>query len=220
MKPYDNAEALDIEYCDNHVLAAVKPAGLLTQPDNSGDESLEAIVKEWVKKEFEKAGNVFLHCIHRLDRPVSGLVLFARTSKALSRLNEQSRSLEIQRTYIAEVEGVLPEKLGRLDHYLIHGDHKAIIAKEGDKDAKHARLAYEVLHYLTNTTIVSIQLETGRYHQIRAQFMAVGHPLAGDRRYGAKTGDGSAVHLHCAQIAFKHPVTNEIVTLESAPPFV
>jgi 23S rRNA pseudouridine1911/1915/1917 synthase len=216
MKSFDNEEVL---FCDNHILVAAKPAGMLTQPDSSGDESLETFIKAWVKREYQKEGNVFLHCIHRLDRPVSGLVLFARTSKALSRLNEQSRQFEIQRLYVAEVEGILPDKLGQLDHYLIHGDHRAIIAKDGQEGAKHARLKYEALHYMPHSTLVRIELETGRYHQIRAQFSAIGHPLVGDKKYGAKSGDGKTIRLHAAKLAFEHPVTKEILTFESPPPF-
>ena len=216
MKSSDSAEVL---FCDNHILIAAKPAGLLTQPDDSGNDSLEAFVKDWVKREYQKEGAVFLHCIHRLDRPVSGLVLFARTSKALSRLNEQSRKIEIQRSYIAEVEGILPQKMGRLDHYLIHGDHRSLIGKSGQEGAKQARLKYEVLHYMPHSTLVRIELETGRYHQIRAQFGAIGHPVHGDKKYGAQNGDGRTIRLHSAKMAFEHPVTKEILTFESAPPF-
>lgn len=210
---------IDILFNDNHLVIALKKAGLLTQPDASEEESLEDLVKKWMVQEYKKPGNVFLHCIHRLDKPVSGLVLFAKSSKALSRLNEQSRNMEIQRTYIAEVEGVLPEKTGRLDHYLIHGDHKAHIVKSGTEGAKHARLTYEILAYKPHATIVKIALETGRYHQIRVQFSAIGHPIAGDKKYGSKTGDGNAIRLHCAEISFMHPVTKEILKFESPPPF-
>lgn len=210
----------EVIYSDNHILVANKPTGLLTQPDDSGADSLEAFAKRWVKKEYNKPGNVYLHAIHRLDRPVSGLVLFARTSKALSRLNEQSRNQEIQRTYIAEVEGILPEREGRLDHYLIHGDHRALIAKATDKDAKHARLTYQVIRFLPHSTLVSIELETGRYHQIRAQFSATGHPIHGDKRYGSKSGDGDDIHLHCAKLALEHPVTKEVQSFESPAPFL
>lgn len=216
MKSFDS----EIIFCDNHLLVANKPAGLLTQPDETGSDSLEAFAKAWVKKEYNKPGAVFLHAIHRLDRPVSGLVLFARTSKALSRLNEQSRNQEIQRIYVAEVEGILPLKQGRLDHYLIHGDHKALVAKEGEKEAKHARLTYQVLEYLAHTTLVEVELDTGRYHQIRAQFMAIGHPVWGDKRYGAKSGDGAAIRLHSAKLQFKHPVTKELLSFTASPPFV
>ncbi len=219
MKSLDKEEVPEIVFCDNHLLIAVKPPGLLTQPDESGNGSLEAFAKEWVKGEFKKPGNVFLHCIHRLDKPVSGLVLFARTSKALSRLNEQSRNQEIQRVYAAEVEGILPIKEGRLDHFLIHGEHKAIVGKEGDPNAKHARLTYRTIKFLDHSTLISVELETGRYHQIRAQFGAIGHPVVGDRRYGAKTEESDAIRLHCAKLSFEHPVTKETLEFSSPAPF-
>lgn len=216
MKPSDN----EVLFCDNHLLIANKPCGLLTQPDDSGANSLEVVMKAWVKKEYNKPGNVYLHAIHRLDKPVSGLVLFARTSKALSRLNELSRDQEIQRIYVAEVEGILPAKEGRLDHYLIHGNHRAIVANKSNPEAKHARLTFEVIRFLQRTTLVSIQLETGRYHQIRAQFSASGHPVVGDKRYGAKSGDDDdEIHLHCSSLSFEHPVTKELVQVESPAPF-
>ena len=216
MKSLDKVEIL---FSDNHILIAAKPSGLLTQPDPACEESLEFFAKAWVKKEYNKEGAVFLHCIHRLDRPVSGLVLFARTSKALSRLNEQSRAMEIQRVYDAEVDGILSQKIGKLDHYLIHGDHKALIAKEGAEGAKHARLTYEVLHYLPHSTLVRIELETGRYHQIRAQFGAIGHPVFGDKKYGSQNGNGMILRLHCGRLSFAHPVTKELLSFESPPPF-
>jgi len=216
MKPFDSDA--DIIFSDNHLLIASKPAGLLTQPDDTDAPSLELIAKAWVKAEFNKPGNVFLHCIHRLDKPVSGLVLFARTSKALSRLNEQMRDQKIQRTYIAEVEGILSKKEGKLDHYLIHGDRKAILAKSTDPEAKHARLTYQVIRHLEHSTLVSIELETGRYHQIRAQFSASGHPVVGDGKYGARTKQ-EEIHLHCAKMAFEHPITKELLSFESPAPF-
>ena len=190
MKSFDSAEVL---YCDNHLLVAAKPCGMLTQPDSSITESLETFAKSWVQREYQKTGAVFLHCIHRLDRVVSGLVLFARTSKALSRLNEQSRNQEIQKIYVAEVEGVLAKKEGKLDHYLIHGDFRAIVAKKEDQGTKHARLYYRTRgKQKPYTTLVEIELETGRYHQIRAQFGAIGHPIWGDVRYGSKNDSGNS----------------------------
>jgi 23S rRNA pseudouridine1911/1915/1917 synthase len=213
MKSLDN-----VVFCDNHILVVNKPSDLLTQPDDTGAVSLEDLAKAYIKKAFNKSGNVFLHAIHRLDKPVSGLVLFARTSKALSRLNEQMREQQIQRIYVAEVEGILPIKEGKLDHFLIHSGHRALIAKEGMKDAKHARLVYKTVKELSHSTIVEIELETGRYHQIRAQFMQSGHSIVGDEKYGSKT-KSSSIHLHCYKIAFKHPVTQEILQFTSAPPF-
>lgn len=217
MKLSDNVES-EIVFCDNHLLIAAKPPGLLTQPTEQEELSLEQLAKQWVKKEYAKSGNVFLHCIHRLDRPVSGLVLFARTSKALSRLNEQSRAQEIQRIYTAEVQGVLGEPQGKLDHYLIHAEHRAQVAKSTDPDAKHCRLTYEVLHRSERRTLVKVELETGRYHQIRAQFGAIGHPIVGDSKYGG-SGDGKEIHLHCSYLALKHPVTQELLKFESSPTF-
>src|SRR5262249_37897503 len=152
-------------------------------------------------------------------RAASGLVLFARTSKALSRLNEQSRNQEIQRIYLAEVEDALATKEGKLDHYLIHGNHRALIASKDDKGAKHARLYYKLIQSLPTSSLVEIELETGRYHQIRAQFSAIGHPVVGDTRYGSQTGDGSSIHLHCHKLSFAHPVTKEVLTFETPAPW-
>jgi 23S rRNA pseudouridine1911/1915/1917 synthase len=210
MKWSDNdARPPEIEYSDNHLLVAVKPAGFLTQPDASGRENLEEFAKAWVKKEFHKPGAVFLHCIHRLDRPVAGLVLFARTSKALSRLNEASRAGEIRRWYLAEVEGILPAKEGILEHFLNHGDHRADVVKETHPEAKKAVLHYQVQKITEHTTVVRIELHTGRYHQIRAQFSHIGHPVVGDTRYGSFKGSGDEIHLACTDLELQHPVTKE-----------
>jgi 23S rRNA pseudouridine1911/1915/1917 synthase len=179
MKLFDSAK-LNVIYSDNHVLVVVKPAGCLTQPDDTDRQSLEVLSKEWVKVKYEKPGDVFLHCIHRIDRPVYGLVIFARTSKALSRMNESSRDNLIQRLYTAEVEGILDPVDGTLLHYLIHGDHKAILASERNKEAKKAILNYRTVSNKKNSTLVTIELKTGRYHQIRAQFSAIKHPIVGD----------------------------------------
>ena len=208
----------NVLYLDNHLLIAVKPAGLLTQPDDTGASSFQEELKQWVKEREHKPGNVFLHPIHRLDRQTSGLVIFAKSSKALSRLNEKMREGTIERVYGAEVEGRLDAEEGRLDHYLVHDDHIARLAKEGDKDAKKARLVYQVIKRLPHSTFVRVSLETGRYHQIRAQFSFIGHPVVGDKRYGALQAH-DAIHLHCQRIAFEHPVTKELVEVESPLPF-
>lgn len=216
MKLSDNVEIL---FCDNHVLVASKPVDLLTQPDGSGNRSLQEELSEWLRREHHKPGKVFLHCVHRLDRPVSGLVLFARTSKALSRLNKESRRWEIQRVYVAEVEGILAQRSGQLDHFLVHGDHRSRVVSEGTPGAKHARLRYEVLRYLSHSTLVQVELETGRYHQIRAQMGAMGHPVLGDQKYGARQKETWGIRLHATKIAFVHPVTKEPLQFESPPPF-
>ncbi len=198
-----------ILFLDNHLLVVNKPAGMLTQPDQSGDESLEDFAKQWIKQKFQKPGAVFLHAIHRLDKVASGLVLFARTSKALSRLNIESRNQKIDRTYQIEVEGIIKKQEGMLEHYLIHGDHIAIIGQKTDAEAKLARLFFKLLRTTSNSTLIEVKLETGRYHQIRAQFAAIGHPIVGDRRYGSRQGDGSKIALCCTTLCFKHPITHE-----------
>lgn len=219
MKLFDNAEKPDVLFCDNHLLIAAKPCGWLTQPNGTGSPDLETFAKAWVKREFNKPGAVFLHCIHRLDRPVFGLVIFAKTSKALSRLNEISRDKGIERNYLAEVEGILPQKEGRLEHFLIHGEHRALLAKESDKEAKKSILHYKVASFKEHSTVVTIDLETGRYHQIRAQFSAIGHPVVGDAKYGASLESRDAIHLACTDLAFAHPVTKEILRFHCEAPF-
>jgi len=219
MKWSGNASSPDVVFCDNHLLIAFKPAGWLTQPDDTKRNDLESFAKEWVKKEFNKPGAVFLHCIHRLDRPVSGLVLFAKTSKALTRLNEASRKGEIQRWYTAEVEGILAQKKGMLEHFLVHGEHQAIVSTSKNPEAKKAVLTYQVIAIKEHSTIVEIELQTGRYHQIRAQFSAIGHPIVLDSRYKAKKGNGNEIHLSCTELRFAHPVTCEELSFHSDPPF-
>lgn len=213
MKSSDN-----VLYVDNHLVLANKPAGLLTQPDESHAPDLEGQLKAWVKEEYQKPGAVFLHAVHRLDKPVSGLVLFARTSKALSRLNEQVREGKIRRFYLAEVEGIVDKSQGRLEHFLRHGSHSAILSRKEDPEAKLAILSYSVEERGEATTRLLIELYTGRYHQIRAQCAAIGHPIVGDHRYGAKS-KGTTIHLHCRKLLFAHPVTKEELEFVAAPPF-
>ncbi len=204
-------------FVDNHILVANKPAGFLTQPDGSSTPDLEAEMKEWVKSEYQKPGAVFLHAVHRLDKPVSGLVLFARTSKALSRLNEQVREGRIRRIYFAEVEGIVAANEGRLEHYLRHGSHSAILSTKNDLEAKLAILSYSVEGRSEKTSFLRIELHTGRYHQIRAQCAAIGHPIVGDHRYGAQ--GAQSIHLHCMSLLLIHPVTKEELSFLAPPPF-
>jgi 23S rRNA pseudouridine1911/1915/1917 synthase len=185
-----------------------KKENLPTQKVESGEDNLEDFCKEWIKKTYSKPGNVFLHCIHRLDKPVSGCVLFARTSKALSRLQEDMRERKIIRMYEAWVEGIFSKKEGILEHYLVHGDHKAFVSTSSDKEAKKALLFFSVLKEVDKKTLVEIRLETGRYHQIRAQFGAIGHPIIGDEKYGSKIRF-ERVLLHQKYLEFDHPVKKE-----------
>lgn len=195
---------MQILYEDNHILVVSKPAGLCTQPD------LAILAKAYLKKKYQKKGNVFLEPIHRLDRVVSGLVLFARTSKALSRLQQAMRQRQIQKTYFAWVEGVLPQSEGFLEHDLIHDDYKARIVTTPHPKAKKARLFYRVLEQKNSKTHLEIDLLTGRYHQIRAQFSAIDCPIVGDTKYGSKIPqkDGHILLCHI-KLSFMHPTNGQ-----------
>jgi 23S rRNA pseudouridine1911/1915/1917 synthase len=203
---------------DNHVLAVEKPAGLLTQPSGLDEISLEAQAKEWIKEKYAKQGGVYLHAVHRLDRAVSGIVLFAKTSKALSRLSEQLRERKMQKTYFAVVEGVVAEDQKELKDYLIHDDFFARVAKEGERDAKLAILKFRVLQRNERSTLLEIDLETGRFHQIRAQLSHYGHPILGDGKY-QDSSSSKKIHLHHGKLSFFHPVTKTPTTILSPHSF-
>jgi 23S rRNA pseudouridine1911/1915/1917 synthase len=204
---------MKIIFCDNHLLVVSKPAGISTQPHVPGEINLLDQAKRWLKKEYQKSGNVFLEPIHRLDKPVSGLVLFARTSKALSRLQEMMRQRQIEKTYFAWVEGVLDS--GTLEHYLFHDDHRARVVEPSHPQAKLARLHYVKIDQRADRSLVEIQLETGRYHQIRAQFAAIGHPVLGDQKYGSTTSwKKEEIALHHGRMKLSHPVTKSALCFE------
>lgn len=201
---------VEVLFVDNHILVVNKPAGIATQPSPTSDESLELLCKNWIKQEYQKPGNVFLHALHRLDKPVAGIVLFARTSKALSRLNESMRQKKMQKVYIATLEGKLQPLQGVLEHYLVHGDHIAHLSTASAPGAKCAILHYVVKEHLGAFSVVEIALETGRYHQIRAQMSAIGHPVVGDRKYGSSTSfPEGAISLRHARFSFPHPISQE-----------
>lgn len=199
----------NVVFCDNHVLVVDKPALWVTQKTEGHDASLEEWAKAWVKQKYEKPGAVFLHAIHRLDKEASGLVLFARTSKALSRLNEAMREGKIQKTYHALVEGLLKPSEGKLTHLLEHGEHRAHIGH-----GKEAVLHYRVLETKKDATLVEIDLETGRYHQIRAQFAATHHPILGDKKYGSQMSHSEpGIALRHVRLVFPHPVSGQLQTI-------
>ncbi len=198
-------------YCDNHLLIMNKPAGLSTQPSKDNDKSLLQEAKLWLKKKYNKAGAVFLEPIHRLDKPVSGLVVFARTSKALSRLQEAMRSHQIERIYQALVEK--EAQGGVLEHYLVHEEHKARIVPSTHPEGKKAILHYTYLGRVKKGHLLEIRLETGRYHQIRVQLSASHLPILGDEKYGSKIPfKKGEIALHHAKVTFAHPVTKEQLT--------
>lgn len=228
---------LDVLYHDNQILAVNKPAGLLTQPSGTDKDNLEDRSKVWIKEAKNKPGNVFLHAVHRLDQVVSGIVLFACTDKALSRLNADMRAHRFTKIYHAVVSGTPPQSEGSLRHFLTHNDYRAAVASEGDPEARECLLDYrvvapgEVTRPTINSapvgrvpspggfTLLEIQLHTGRYHQIRAQLAAIGCPILGDEKYGSKIKlpDG-AIALHHARLTVIHPVSKVEIVIEAPYP--
>ncbi len=213
---------MEVLYEDNHIIAVNKTCKEIVQGDKTGDVPLSEIVKAYIKDKYNKPGEVFLGVTHRLDRPTSGVVLFARTSKALARLNAMFQSHEqIRKTYWAIVQGApkLPE--ARLENYLIRNEaqNKSYIAKPGAKDAKQAILTYKTLTVGEHYSLLEINLETGRHHQIRCQLAAIGCPIKGDLKYGAKRSNpDGGICLHARQIAFEHPVSHEQIMITAPTP--
>lgn len=207
---------MQIIFSDNHVLVVVKPAGLSTQPHYPIKDNLTDLAKAWVKKEYKKPGEVYLECIHRLDKPVSGLVLFARTSKALTRLQQSMREKKMSKTYFAWVEtGENLKTSGVLEHTLTHISHRAKVVKSHHIQGKLAQLEYSVILKERDFSLVKIKLHTGRYHQIRAQFSAIGSPVVGDVKYGSKKHlPKQKIALHHACMSFPHPITQEMIVCE------
>lgn len=225
MKLYGSVEKnrhmdLEVLFCDNHMLVVNKPAGIPTQPDGNCVISLEEICKEWVRTKFQKPGNVFLHALHRIDKPVCGIVVFARTSKALSRLNEAMRCKTTKKIYFAYIDTVLEKKEAILEHYLIHGDFKALVSSKDNPNAKFSRLSYQTIQQYKNGSLLKVELDTGRYHQIRIQLASIGAPIAGDKKYGScsKRLFGAIALQHCC-FEIPHPISKEtmIFTLDLDP---
>lgn len=212
---------IKIIYEDNHLLVAVKPQNMLSQADNTGDDDILTLLKEYLKEKYNKPGNVYLGLVHRLDRPVGGVMIFARTSKAASRLSEQVRIRDFDKTYLAITRGRFKSRSGTLEHFLIKDEKTNIVsvaASEGN-GAKKALLDYEVIGEKDELSLVRIKLHTGRSHQIRVQFSASGHPLLGDRKYGNENGSQPEhIALWSAEIACRHPVTKEEMVFSCNPP--
>jgi 23S rRNA pseudouridine1911/1915/1917 synthase len=212
---------LEVIYEDNHLIAVNKPSGVLVQPDKSGDAALEDLIKEYIKDKYQKPGDVFIGVCHRIDRPVSGVVLFAKTSKALVRINEMFQKREIQKTYWAVVENSPEEKEGRLTHWLLK-DEKKKLSKAHNHEVKYAlksELDYKWIANSDRYFLLEIFPHTGRHHQIRAQLSKIGCSIKGDVKYGAKrTNPDGRIHLHARQLAFTHPVKLEAITITAPLP--
>ncbi|MDR3566588.1 MAG: RluA family pseudouridine synthase [Syntrophobacteraceae bacterium] len=207
-------------YRDNHLLVLYKPAGLLAQSDETAEPSLLDLGKLWVKNVYNKPGRVFLGLVHRLDRPVAGVMLFCRTSKAASRISEQFRAGKAEKYYFAVLEGELKEKSGSLVNYLERGERRSSqVVLEKTPSAREARLSFAVLDCKGGRTLVRVKLETGRKHQIRVQFAHIGHPVAGDLRYGAPAALAQKqIALFAKELLVDHPVGGERLRFESPLP--
>jgi len=201
-------------YLDNHLLVVHKPAGVLVQGDRTGDATLLDQGRAHLKECFQKPGNVYLAIVHRLDRPTSGVLLFARTSKAAGRLAEQFRKRQVRKIYWAMVEGKVPAK-GNLKHRLARKEGRSHVVEEGGQEA---RLSYRRLRYAKGISWIEVELLTGRHHQIRVQFAHLGHPVIGDFRYGSKTKFGDkALALHARSLTIIHPTRRDEMTFVDEP---
>jgi 23S rRNA pseudouridine1911/1915/1917 synthase len=206
-------------HADNHLLALYKPAGLLVQGDESGDVCLLDLARQWVKDRYQKPGRVFLGLVHRLDRPVAGVMLFARTSKAAARLSDQIRNRRMRKVYLAVVEGRPPSAEGRLVHCLERRERSVRIVSHPTPLSCEARLAYRVRETAGGRSLVEIELETGRKHQIRLQLSHVGCPITGDVRYGAPCALPSRpIALLAWRIAVAHPIRGELLEFTAPLP--
>ena len=210
---------LEVLYEDNHIIAINKKSGDIVQGDKTGDAPLSDFVKAYIKKKYNKPGEVFLGTIHRLDRPTSGIVLFARTSKALTRMNEQFREKQVQKTYWAIVDNAPANNSGKLENYLQKNQkqNKSYITK--GSDGKHAMLDFKLLKKLDNFYHLEIKPKTGRHHQIRVQLAHIGCIIKGDLKYGAKRSNKDAsIHLLAQKLEFLHPVKKEPITIVAPAP--
>ena len=213
-------EDLKVLYEDNHIIVVVKPVNIPSQGDKTGDIDMLTIIKKYLIKKYNKKGDAYLGLIHRLDRPVGGVMVFAKTSKAASRLSEQVRNKEFSKRYLVIVDGKLKENKGVFEDYLVKNERTNLsrVADEKIKNAKKASLDYEVIKYNeeTNLSLVKVNLHTGRHHQIRVQFASRGHSIYGDQKYGTR-GRGKQICLYAYSLTIKHPITKEEMTFENVP---
>lgn len=216
-----NPQNLQVLYEDNHLIAVNKRPGDIVQGDKTGDQPLSEIIKEYIARKYNKPGKVYLGVVHRLDRPTSGIILFARTSKATARLNQLFQEKKIKKTYWAIVEGSVSLESTTLTHYLVRNpkQNKSYAHDKKVPNSKLAILHFQVVQKLQKYTLLEIHLETGRHHQIRSQLSKLNHVIKGDLKYGAKRSnpDGS-ICLHARSVEFTHPVKNEPILIKSPLP--
>ena len=212
---------LDILFEDNHLIVVNKRVGDLVQGDQTGDAPLPDLIKSYLKEKYSKPGAVYLGVVHRLDRPTSGAVIFAKTSKALTRMNQLFVDKKVVKTYWAAVQHPPEKASATLIHWLKKNpkNNKATVFHSEHSDAKRAVLHYQVTRSLDRYSILSITLETGRHHQIRAQLAAIGSPIKGDLKYGFdRSNPNGGIHLHARQLEFVHPVTKSPLIIEAPLP--
>lgn len=212
---------INVLYEDNHLLIVEKPVNIAVQEDASKDMDLLNMLKNYIKEKYNKPGDVYLGLVHRLDRPVGGVMVFARTSKAASRLSNELRKHQIYRKYKAIIRGSLPKKQGELVDYLYKDRKKNIVSvvSSKNKDGKKAILEYKVLSKKDNLSMLEVELKTGRSHQIRVQLSNQGTPLYGDQKYGQHVNKhGQQIALWASSLSVKHPTKDEMITVESDPP--
>lgn len=211
---------LKVIYEDNHIIVVEKIPNIPSQSDKTGDVDMLTIVKDYIKNKYNKPGNVYLGLVHRLDRPVGGIMIFAKTSKAASRLSEQVRNKTFKKRYLAVVDGKLTYKKGILEDYLYKDQRNNIssVVKKDKKNAKLAKLDYEVITYneVKNLSLVKINLHTGRHHQIRVQLSNFGHSIFGDQKYGCR-GQGKQIALWAYELTIEHPISKENMTFKDLP---
>lgn len=212
---------MTVVYEDNHIIIVNKTASEIVQGDKTGDTPLSETVKQYLKEKYQKPGNVFIGVTHRLDRPVSGLVVFAKTSKALSRLNEMFKTKEVKKTYWAIVKNRPPHEEGTLEHWLVRNEkqNKSYAYDKERPQSKRALLNYRLLAASDNYYLLEIDLQTGRHHQIRCQLAKMGCPIKGDLKYGfSRSNPDGSICLHARSISFVHPVSKEQITVEAPLP--
>ena len=213
-------QKLNVIYEDNHIIVVEKPVNIPSQGDKTGDIDMLTIIKEYLKEKYMKPGNVYLGLVHRLHRPVGGVMVFAKTSKAAARLSEEVRNKTFNKTYLVIVNGKMEAKNGTLEDYLLKNEKKNIskVVKEGTKNSKYASLDYEVLKYNEeiNLSVLKINLHTGRHHQIRVQLSSRNHSIYGDQKYGGR-GHGKQITLWAYSLKILHPITKEEMIFKSIP---